>query len=271
MASARFTVFFLRMREQPKLALCTTGSLAISRQDLLGRNHGEGMDQSIETRYPLELVPLCLAGERLEIYRVGDLDPFIESLQSDTDAALEGFPFWVKIWEAAFILANHLLRMNLNRDATILEIGAGMGIAGLFLAKAGHPVTVTDANADALQLLAMNAHHNGLDNLTVREMDWGTTDLQTHFDIVCGSELIYSEGAVAPVIQALRDHLAPDGTALMAHDIGRRWLTRFVETAEADFDVGHQVNRVSDERGTQRILVTRLKKKPKKTPERGRS
>ena len=70
------------------------------------------MDQSIETRYPLELVPLSLAGERLEIYRVRDLDPFIESLQSDTDTALEGFPFWVKIWEAAFILAKNQCRSD---------------------------------------------------------------------------------------------------------------------------------------------------------------
>ena len=87
------------------------------------------MHPSLTERYELELAPVTVAGKGLEIYRIADLGPILRRLNEEEDGEIRGFPFWVKVWEAAFILTGHLLRMDLNPQTAILEIGAGIGIA----------------------------------------------------------------------------------------------------------------------------------------------
>ncbi len=219
------------------------------------------MHPSLTERYKLELAPMTVAGKGLEIYRIADLGPILRRLNEEEDGEIRGFPFWVKVWEAAFILTGHLLRMDLNPQTAILEIGAGMGIAGLFLASAGYSVTVTDSDDDALELLRMNAEHNGLETLCIEKLDWADPALEGTFDVICGSELIYSKSTINPVIQLLHTYLKPEGTVLMAHDINRQWLTRFMDKAQETFDVGHRVNTIRSDTETYRILVSRLRLK----------
>ncbi|MFP4668496.1 MAG: class I SAM-dependent methyltransferase [Desulfobacterales bacterium] len=188
----------------------------------------------------LEPKPLAIGGKRLEILCVKDLEPFVADLEQNNAEGFENFPFWVKIWEAGIVLTDTLLHMNLDKNQHILELGAGMGITGLFLAAFGYNVTATDNNKDALALMRLNADHNGIENLRIKELDWHRPQLDGPFDMICGSELVYKKSDVEPVTKILNTMLKSEGTAYLAHDISRMSMIDFLKGAEPHFRINHK-------------------------------
>ncbi len=200
------------------------------------------MPETTFLRDDIELEPktLAIGGKRLEILCVKNLEPFIADLEQNQQEGFENFPFWVKIWEAGIVLTDRLVHMGLPKDQNILEIGAGMGITGLFLGAFGYRVTITDNNRDALALIKKNAAHNGIKNLQVSELDWHKPQLAGPFDMICGSELIYRKSDVEPVINILSNMLKPGGTAHLAHDIRRMSMMEFLNEAQPHFHITHK-------------------------------
>lgn len=147
------------------------------------------------------------------------------------------FPFWMKAWEASLILADHLARMKIDNGKEIHEIGAGMGVVGLTLGAFGHKVMITDYEDDALALLRMNVENNGLNNVSVRKLDWNSPDIMRKYDIICGSELVYKQQLIEPIINLFRKYLEPDGTIFIAHDIRRMCLIQFIRTIVGQFEI----------------------------------
>jgi 2-polyprenyl-3-methyl-5-hydroxy-6-metoxy-1,4-benzoquinol methylase len=137
----------------------------------------------------------------------------------------------------------------------ILEIGAGMGITGLFLGAFGHRVTMTDYEEDALELLRMNVEHNGLANVTVNRLDWNNPQLPGEFDVICSSELVCKETATGPVIGLFQRYLRPEGTVFLAHVVGRRCLIQFIGRVPGRFEIGNMVKQFKGDGTVQRILI----------------
>lgn len=194
---------------------------------------------NISDKFEIEPKSIGIGGKKLELLTVANLDPFLAEIEAKGDDALSSFPFWVKIWEAAIVLTDHLVHQDLDPSLSVLEVGAGMGVTGLFLGAFGHPVTVTDYNDDALALLEKNIDHNGLTSVKVEKLDWHNPEIEGKFDIVCGAELIYKESDVAPVINLVKTYLKPGGTVYVAHDIRRMSMIEFLKAAETDFDIQH--------------------------------
>ena len=190
----------------------------------------------IETKYELETVPIGIGGKRLEFYRVGNWAPFIENI-FDENRRFTDFPLWIKIWEASLVLTDYLLDGELKSPKSILEIGAGMGVTGLFLAAFGHSVLFTDTEDDSLELLRLNAAHNKLENVKIQKLNWGHSDLNTQFDIICGTEVIYKETSIQPLIRLCRKNLKPGGTLYLAHDRQRVNVEKFIKNLPTDMTV----------------------------------
>jgi predicted nicotinamide N-methyase len=216
----------------------------------------------LEEKYRLELMPIAIGGKKLELFNIADWTGFVESLAAEGESYIEKFPFWVKTWESSIVLADHLLRLGLPKDASILEIGAGMGVLGLFLGACGHNVTITDYEEDALCLLRMNIRHNGLDNVSVEKLDWNNPGLTRTYDIICGSELIYKETFIPPIIALFRKYLQPHGTIFLAHDVKRRCLMQFVGMMPGRFEVENLVKTMKSGDEVHRITIHRLCPKP---------
>ncbi len=182
----------------------------------------------ISTKYELETVPIGIGGKRMQFYRVGNWEPFIEKLFAE-GGSFTDFPHWIKIWEASLVLADYLLEAGLKRPQSVLEVGAGMGITGMFLAAFGHEVTLTDNQEDSLALLRLNVEYNSLsDYARIRSLDWHEPDLEGRFDIICGAEVIYQESAFAPLTALFRRHLKPEGRIYLAHDRQRNSSEQFI-------------------------------------------
>ena len=212
-------------------------------------------NHSIATKYELETVPIGIGGKRMTFYRVGNLEPLIEKIFTDENSKFTDFPVWIKIWEASLVLTDYLLDEVLSEPKRILEIGAGMGITGMFLAAFGHQVTGTDNEDDCLDLLKLNKAHNGLNNLNIRKLDWHEAELAEKFDLICGSEIIYKESAIEPVESLIKTYLKPDGTVYLAHDQQRMNVGKFLEQLSEDLTVEEIAKTFTGKDMARRILI----------------
>jgi len=122
-------------------------------------------------------------------------------------------------------------------------------------------VTITDYEDEALELLRINAERNGLENVTVKKLDWNNPQLQGKYDIICGSELVYKETSVQPVMSLLQTYLRPEGTVFLAHDVERRCLVQFIGMVPGRFEIGNIVKQFRGEGKVHKIVVHSLRLK----------
>ncbi len=208
----------------------------------------------IMDRYELETVPIGIGGKRMQFYRVGNWEPFIEKLFAG-DGKFTDFPHWIKIWESSLVLTDYLLDSDLPAGQSILEIGAGMGITGMFLAAFGHQVTLTDYDTDCLELLELNAAYNTLENARIKKLDWEHPDLEGPFDMICGSEVIYKQSVFKAVTGLFRQYLKPDGRIYLAHDSQRNSVQQFISQLPADMAAETTAKTFTGKDTARRIMI----------------
>jgi predicted nicotinamide N-methyase len=226
-----------------------------------GRDNETMEALAIEEKYELEIMPISIRGKRLELYGLKNWDRFVAKLEEEGEVYIPEFPFWIKIWEASIVLADHMIQLGLDKDKKILEIGAGMGLTGLFLGALGYGVTITDYEDEALQLLRLNAAHNNLAGVHVRKLDWTKPDLTEKYDVILGSELVYKETFIDPLINLFRAHLADAGAVYLAHDVKRMCMMKFIGTVPGRFEIENTGKTLRGEEETHKILVHRLRLK----------
>lgn len=204
-------------------------------------------------------MPIAIGGKRLEVYGIQNWDIFISRLEARGEKYISEFPFWIKIWEASMVLADHLMRIGLEKEKAVLEIGAGMGITGLFLGSLGHKVTITDYEEEALELLQMNVEHNGLNNVSVAKLDWTNPELQGKFDIICGSELVYKEIYIEPIINLFRAYLQTQGTVYLAHELQHMRAKNFTIQVSKDFEIENVAKTLRKGDRPYRVMIQTLR------------
>jgi len=182
----------------------------------------------IHEKYKMELIPIGIGGKQLELYGVGDWEQFVQRLERDGLSDLSDFPFLIKFWEASFVLTDYLLNQKLDPASKVLEIGAGMGVTGLFLGAFDYPVTLTDYDDDVLELLQENVSRNHLETVSVRKLDWLHPDLDTRHDVICGSEVVYNEMFFDPLLDLFQICLRPAGRIVLAHNAQHRCIARYI-------------------------------------------
>ena len=137
-------------------------------------------------------------------------------------------PYWAVLWRSGVALARELGGRPL-RGLRVVELGCGLAVPSLVAARAGATVLATDADAEALELVTLNARGTGVDVETMR-LDWTEPEAlvaQAPFDLVLASDVLYERHSVAPLL-ALLPRLAPE--AWLA-DPGRPAAGAFLDQA----------------------------------------
>ncbi len=162
-------------------------------------------------------------GRTWDVLRVKDQDALIARVQTDED--LENFPFGLMLWASAVALADAIPEGNGKK---LLEIGAGVGLAGLVARAKGWDVTQTDYDPRALALCTQNAARNGISGIEVCPGDWRSfpEELISGFELVIGADILYKR-TLHPALQELlprfgcpiliADPLRPQATAFLTH------------------------------------------------------
>ena len=150
-------------------------------------------------------------------------------------------PYWSVLWRSGVALARELDGMAL-RGLRVAELGCGLAVPSIAAARAGAVVLATDACAEALTLLARNAHANDV-QIETATVDWtepGELVRRAPFDLVLAGDVLYERASVA-LLLSLLPRLAPE--AWLA-DPGRPAAGAFVEQAARRWPVETRVRDV---------------------------
>jgi len=190
--------------------------------------------------YPAELVRLLLeadspahaVGRTLEIWTVADLDRYVDAralLRADDPPDP---PYWALPWIGARAIAAKLLTTPPATTTRVLEIGCGLGLAGVAAGLGGAHVLFTDYVPEALAFARANAEHHGLRSLDTRVIDFTSDRLGERFDLVIAADVVYEPMSYEPLVEFLSAHTAPGGRVLLTESLRadtKRVLTMLIE------------------------------------------
>jgi predicted nicotinamide N-methyase len=166
---------------------------------------------------PLRERRITLGHLPLRVVHPADPEALVDAIDPAAPGAAESIPYWAEVWPAAVALGRHLVGLDLAGRRAI-ELGAGVGLAGLAAARAGASVLLTDVSDEALGFARRNAELNGL-AVDCARLDWfdhgGADLLAGAFDLVLAADVLYERRLVEPLARLVPHLLAPGGTALL--------------------------------------------------------
>jgi predicted nicotinamide N-methyase len=184
------------------------------------------------------------------LLRVADVDSLLDRLPKIQFRPDERLPYWADLWPSSLALARYLWATVDLHGMEVLELGCGLGLAGIVASHKGGRVTFSDYEADALAFTRYNACRNGCPQAIVRHLDWHAPTLNHTYAVVMASDVLYERTNFQPLIQLLQRARAPNGQFILAEPnrpIARDFLrllrdhgfqyTRATERVELDGEV----------------------------------
>jgi len=167
-------------------------------------------------------VIIDLGARKVTLKVVSNMDELMDRV---TEA--EDIPFWAELWPSALALARWLAGGEVLEGLRVLELGAGLGLAGLAAALCGARVVQTDYVARALALAKENAEINGATDIEQVTADWRDFRITRQFDLILGSDIIYEPNLHPHLTGIFGRNLRPGGQVILA-DPGRQYGRQFI-------------------------------------------
>jgi predicted nicotinamide N-methyase len=205
----------------------------------------------VSARHAVHFETVRIGEDVLECLQLSDMEAYIEQrlnlssvavgpeMGSEAGVGIDALPLWAKIWPASLPLAMYMRGVVPGSGERVLEIGAGLGLAGLFAAKRGFSVVLSDIVPEALLFARINALRNGLgDTVVVQSVNFIQEDHPERYHRIIASEVLYRERVFDPLLSFLRSHLEPMATAeiLLSANAGRRAI-KFFAAAKDYFQI----------------------------------
>ncbi len=168
---------------------------------------------------------------RLRMVEVKDpyvlLDRMISQMERRTQK-VERFPYWAELWPASVALARWLCEADLPPPREpVLELGCGLGLVGIALARLGWRVEATDFVEDAL---VFTSHNAALNRVTgqhhVGYLDWHNP-VGPACKCMVAADVLY-ERKNHPSLRRLLQRMLLPGGRFYTSDPGRQPTQRFV-------------------------------------------
>ncbi|GAB6036034.1 methyltransferase [Fundidesulfovibrio butyratiphilus] len=214
-------------------------------------------------RHPVVFETVRLADMEIDVLQIEDMAAYVDRLaaSSDNDHPLS-LPFWAKLWPASLPMAVLLAKMR-PAPASLLEVGAGVGLCGLAAAMRGVRTVITDIEPEAALFIKAAILKNGLaDRATAQVTDFTVDRLGQRFETVAASEALYLPHTHAGLLDFLDAHLedTPNAQVLLSCDDSRR-PDAFMSLAKPRFSIGRMETSRTDEDGVERrSAIYRLRK-----------
>ncbi len=189
-------------------------------------------EENAKERYPLEPVTLTLAGREWTVLCTKLIFSKEDELHYFHVVRL---PYGVALWSGSLALADEMAaRADELRGKSVLELGAGVGLAGMVAASCGADVTQTDYHEVALKICRLNAQANGIiQGLDCRMADWLNFQDTRRYDYIIGSEILYDK-AVQPALKRIFERNLAPGGHLLVIDGQRQPSLEFLASLEDD-------------------------------------
>ncbi len=213
----------------------------------------------IRQKYALTFDRLRFGDKQIRLLKIDDLEEFLAG--KDPLADVSEFPFWIRLWDAAMILAYILGSQSNAAGSRLLELGAGLGAPGLAAASAGFEVTISDYEEIIMDFQKVSAAASGLSGIQFIHLDWLNPPPLEPFDVLAGAEILFRDEFFQPLLNIFKTCLKPDGVIYLAHDAKRQSLPKFLNIAQKDFDIGLKEQVIKRDGKKITILINRLRHK----------
>ena len=199
-------------------------------------------------RYEVASRIVQVGEHRIELLYVANLEALV-----DRDAVLRSDdpvepPYWAYLWTGAIELACHLDAHHQCAGEAVLDVGCGLGLAGIVAALKGARVAFLDRDPDALAFAAASARRNGCHPVGLCQADFTVDNLGCRFDLILAAEVLYDSAAFTPLLRFFSAHLKPGGTLILA-DAHRTDTRSFYEAlTSSGYRFTTRTSRVREER-----------------------
>lgn len=184
--------------------------------------------ETLVSRYDAVTEEVRVGEELFSLLTVRDTNVLLDALDPSTFAHDERMPYWAELWTSSIELARWCLDKRRLAGTSVLELGCGLGLAGIAAARAGANVTMTDYEEDALLFARYNVLSNPAATLpSLVLFDWRAPVSLGLFDAIIGGDIVYERRNFAPVLAVIRSMLKPAGYAVLTdpdRGIGRDFL-----------------------------------------------
>jgi ETFB lysine methyltransferase len=185
-----------------------------------GQNPRQGhlryLEKTIKTSYDTVLQNIVCGGLTIELLRVADVDTLLDRLPKIQFRPDERLPYWADLWPSSLALAQYLWEAVDLQGLEVLELGCGLGLAGIAASRKGGVVTLTDYEADALAFTRYNAYRNGCQGAIVRHLDWHAPTLKQTYAVIMAADVLYERANFHPLMRLLQGTLEADGHFILA-------------------------------------------------------
>lgn len=190
--------------------------------------------RKIRKDYKVAFEPFRTREIEIQLLKVQDLECVLKG--RDPFANVSEFPFWIKLWESAMVLADVAATLPPTAGPRLLELGAGLGAPGLVAAAKGFQVTLSDYEQRILDFQRVSAAASGL-KVDFRFIDWTKPPDLEPFDTIIGAEILFREDLLPPLLKLFDKLLKPGGSIFLSHDLRRKTLYTFLDMAQADYTI----------------------------------
>ena len=178
--------------------------------------------------YEVEIVNHHIGGSDFRIRALLNRQQF-----SDPDGSAEragvppaAWPLFGVVWPAGLALAEEMSHFPIA-GKSILELGCGIALTSLVLARRGADITACDYHPLAESFLQHNVALNQLPALPFRTAPWlGPNPLLGRYDLIVGSDLLYERDHATLLAGFIALHTHPASQVLIA-DPGRGYVSTF--------------------------------------------
>lgn len=178
-------------------------------------------DRAVEA---CRFVACDVGGFVVDVAVVADLAALVDAQALLRDVEPEEPPYWAHLWVGSRALARHVAAQRPRAERAI-DIGCGVGLAGLTAAHLGIATTFVDRSVEALTFVRASARHANYDVQLV-QTDLLAPGLRGRFPLCLAADVTYDPALQVGLAQFLAEHLAPNGIA---------WCAESVRTADRGF------------------------------------
>src|SRR5262245_35976133 len=175
---------------------------------------------------------VTIGPHRFHLFTPTDPDALLEYLESPETATQPHLadPYWAKLWPAAPLLAEAIIRNPPPRGTSVLELGCGSGLVGIAALACGLEVTFSDYVPLAIDLALENARRNGFHGGKGIVLDWRVPGNDEKYSLIVAADVTYDRTNIDSLLNVLVARLAEGGEAWFG-DAGRGPAAEFHDRA----------------------------------------
>jgi predicted nicotinamide N-methyase len=157
--------------------------------------------------------------EPFELYTLAQPEKTIDAAALLREPVIEDPPYWALVWTGARALAAIVSNLQLPPAARVLDLGCGLGLAGLAAARRGAAVTFGDYLDAPLEFVRATLERTHAPGCEVRRIDFTRDDDDRCYDLILAADIVYDPAHYAALAAFLDRHLEPTRTILLTESL----------------------------------------------------